>query len=154
VNSVAGANQQFSTRHEKGRIGLRRLTGFAVVLLVLAVGLVAWRFGISDYPLELGRPLDPSSAVGLAEVLSSPESFTETRTVLRGRVGQVCRSVGCWFVLQEVRNGRLHEVLVDLKKSGTFTVPKDATGRTAFVSGKLVGVDSDTRFEADGVKLE
>ncbi len=62
--------------------------------------------------------------------------------------------MGCWLVLQEIKDGRLHEVFVDLKKSGGFTVRSDATGRRALVSGNLVGTGPDVTFEADGLRLE
>jgi len=115
--------------------------------------MAGWLFRSGEYPLELGRPCDPASSVGLAEVLTSHTQAHTDRVVIRGRVGEVCRSVGCWFVLQAVKEGRLYEVFVDLKKDGTFTVPADASGREAVVSGKLVGRPPDMTFEADGLRL-
>lgn len=151
---MTGASQEFSTRSTRTRAVANRIVALTVGFIFLAAGFAVWRLVVGGYPLELGGPIDQTSAVGLADVLRSPEPITGERIVLRGRVGQVCRSVGCWFVLQEVTGDRLYEVLVDLKRDGTFTIPKDATGRTALVSGKLVGAGSDTKFEADGVRLQ
>lgn len=132
---------------------LRAVVVVAVLILV-AVVVAGWRFRSGAYPLELGKPVDVAEAVALADVLSSDEPPPTGRIVLRGKVGEVCLSAGCWFVLQEVRDGRLREVFVDLAKDGTFTVRGDASGRAAWVSGKLVGKGPDMKFEADGLRLE
>lgn len=125
----------------------------AGVVILGACGIAGWLFQSGGYPLKYGRPCDPASSVGLAEILTPHPQAPTDRLVIRGRVGEVCRSVGCWFVLQEIKEGRLYEVFVDLKKDGTFTVPADASGREAVVSGKLVGTPPDVTFEADGVRL-
>ena len=71
-----------------------------------------------------------------------------------GRIGEVCQAFGCWFVLQEVVDGKLHEVIVDLKPRADFTVPFSVTGRDAMVRGWLVGEKPDLKLEAVGLELE
>ncbi|MHC4446274.1 MAG: DUF4920 domain-containing protein [Planctomycetota bacterium] len=131
----------------------RFFVGAAIVLLV-AAGTAGWLSRSGRHPIELGRSFDPGQAIGLAEALASGGHAPSERLVIRGRVGEVCRSAGCWFVLQEIKDGRLHEVFVDLKKNGGFTVRRDATGRRVLVSGSLVGAGPDVTFEADGLRLE
>jgi hypothetical protein len=71
-----------------------------------------------------------------------------------GRIGEVCRTAGCWFVLRDTSNGGVSEVLVDLKPRATFTVSQDVQGRKAVVSGYLVGQKPDLRFDAVGLLVE
>ena len=71
-----------------------------------------------------------------------------------GRIGEVCRSAGCWFVLRGSSSGSLSEVMVDLKPRATFTVPHDVQGREAVVRGHLVGQKPDLRFDAVGLLVE
>lgn len=133
------------------------MTGRAVLLaacFVLVAGAIAWRYYAEDSPLELGRTFDPSGAVGLADILAAESSPPAGRTIIRGRIGEVCRSAGCWFVLQEIKDDHLYEVLVDLKKAGAFTVDIEVSGRQAIVAGKFVKQGADVTFEADGARLE
>jgi hypothetical protein len=57
-------------------------------------------------------------------------------------------------VLQEIKDGHLYEVLVDLKKAGAFTVDVEALGRQALVAGEFVTEGADVTFDADGARLE
>lgn len=134
------------------RTGKWLLLAAVIVILAATVSAVwMWRGG---HLLELGRPIDPNQAIDLAAALTSEEPATSGRLVIRGQVGEVCRSAGCWFVLQEIKDGTLHEIFIDLKKYGAFTVRSDISGRRAVVSGELVGTAPDRMFVADGLRLE
>ena len=71
-----------------------------------------------------------------------------------GRIGEVCRSAGCWFVLQDAGESGSVEVLVDLKPRASFTVPRSVEGRPAVVRGTLVGVEPDLQLHAVGIAVE
>lgn len=132
----------------------RRAWIAGAVAIFLTAGVAAWMSRSDDYPRELGAPIDQSRAVTLANALAAYRGGGDARVVIRGQVGEVCRSAGCWFVLQEIREGRLHELFVDLKKRADFTISGDVAGRWATVSGRLVGTGPDVTFEADGLRLE
>ena len=125
-----------------------------VAVFVLVAAGAAWRFRPSGYPVVLGRTFDPVAALGVAQALDRQKTVPDERLVVQGRVSEVCRSAGCWFVLREIQDGRLYELFVDLKKNEQLSVRGDASGRLAFVTGKFVSSDFDIVFEADGVRVE
>ncbi len=130
---------------------------FLVTMAVLTCGaavIAAFVFRPGKYPLELGRPFDPTQAISVAAALGLESRSQGERVVIRGQVGEVCRAAGCWFVLQEVKDGRLYEILVDLKRHGDLTVQPEISGRGASVSGKLVVDDSNVTFQADAIRIE
>lgn len=145
---------QLASPTKKPTTASRRILVVGAALILVVAGIAGWPFGAGGYPLELGRPIDASQAIGLAESLNSEEHAAADRLVIRGRVGNVCRASGCWFVLQQVDNGRLYELFVDLKKQASLVVPAGATGRSAIVSGRLVETGSGVMLEADGFRLE
>lgn len=103
---------------------------------------------------EWGEEVPASRAVLLSEILDSPRTASGTEVVVRGRIGEVCRSSGCWLVLQESVDGSFHEILVDLAPSAGFTVPQEVRGHTARVIGHLSGDAPDRRLIATGLALE
>ena len=139
-------------------IGLskRRYVAVAVIaaVAVAMAGSAIFFLGPGKYPLALGRTVDPTEAIRLTDLLAEGGGLFKGRVVVRGRVGEVCRSAGCWFVLYETHGSALHELFVDLKKSGTITVQNDASGRTATVAGRLVNTGTNLVLEADGLLLE
>ena len=132
----------------------RRAWTAGALAIALAAGVAAWMWRSAEQAVEFGTPIDPAQAVALADALASYRNGGDGQVVIRGRVGEVCRSAGCWFVLQAIRNDELHEVFVDLKKRAEFTISADASGRTATVSGRLVGSGPDITLEADGLRLD
>lgn len=101
-----------------------------------------------------GREVPASRAISLSELLEGEEEPPGGQVVVRGRVGEVCRASGCWFVLQDSSAGKIHEILVDLLPEAGFTVPRSIQGRTARVAGRLSGEAPDRRLIATGLVLE
>lgn len=99
-----------------------------------------------------GQPVDAIAAVPLARALDSADENREI--VVVGRIGEVCRSAGCWFVLQDSDDDRHVQVMVDLKPLADFIVPSDVSGRRAIVAGRLVGAAPDVELHATGLRLE
>jgi hypothetical protein len=97
--------------------------------------------------------VDASTAVPLAQLLEGAEVDGSVVTA-SGRIGEVCRSSGCWFVLQDTGDEKNYEILVDLKPRASFTVPRTVEGRSAVVRGRLVGEKPDLRFHAVGLLVE
>ena len=134
-------------------IGRGRAAGGAACAIALVWTAVAIGCGGNE-PRSWGEAVDPTKAVPLSEILSGDRVNTGETVTASGRIGEVCRATGCWFVLQDTGNGRLSEVLVDLKPRATFTVPQDVQGRKAVVRGYLVGQKPDLRFDAVGLLVE
>ena len=101
-----------------------------------------------------GETVNPADAVPLSKLLSDNDIDPTEAVTASGRISGVCQSFGCWFVLHEVLDGKLHEVLVDLKPRAEFTVPSSVAGRDAMVRGWLVGEKPDLKLEAVGLELE
>jgi hypothetical protein len=105
-------------------------------------------------PRAWGEKVDPAAAVPLSQLLSGDGVDPGAAVTASGRIGEVCRTAGCWFVLHDTRDGKLYEVLVDLKPGARFTVPPSVQGRAAVVRGRLVGSAPDLRLHAVGLRLE
>ncbi len=97
--------------------------------------------------------MNPAEAVSLSEFLSADVFDDAVLVTASGRIGEVCRSAGCWFVLQDTTDGKVHEVLVDLKPLASFTVPAEVQGHEALVRGRFVGSQPDLKFHAVGLRL-
>ena len=126
----------------------------ATVLGLLLAGWIALVPGCGSEPDAWGEPVDPAVAVRLSKLLSDTGIDPEQPVTASGRISEVCRTSGCWFVLQDVVDGKLHEVLVDLLPRAEFTVPSSVAGRNAMVQGWIVGEEPDRKLEAVGLGLE
>ncbi len=101
-----------------------------------------------------GEAVNPADAVPLSERLSAGV-FDDTAVVtVSGRISEVCRASGCWLVLRDMTDGKVYDILIDLKPLATFTVPADVQGHDAFVRGRFVGSKPDVKFHAVGLRLE
>lgn len=112
--------------------------------MLLALGALA---GCGGDPVELGRPLDQAAAIPLSSLLAR-EELPRDEVLVRGVIGEVCRSSGCWFVLQEVTGGKAVQLLTDLAPSASFSLPPGQQGRPVVVAGRLVGERPDVRLHA------
>ena len=102
---------------------------------------------------ELGQPVEAAEALSLDQLLDAAPAGPRTATV-RGRVGEVCRSAGCWLVLRETDGQRVSELWVDLEARADFRLGPEALGRTVVVRGELQGALPDLRLVALGLRFE
>ena len=122
--------------------------------ILLFAGLVVL-FGCSKAgPRQFGSPVDRSAAVRLSELLANKDVDPSELQVVSGRIGNVCNSAGCWFVLQELKDGKVRDIYVDLKAGAGFTVPVDISGRPVVVSGYLVGEAPQRQLNAVGLVVD
>lgn len=108
----------------------------------------------TDTRASFGEGVDPAAAVRLSQVLADESTDRSVETVVAGRVGEVCRSAGCWFVLLDGEGREGVEILVDLRPAASFTVPTGIQGREAIVRGRLVGERPDLQINAVGLLVE
>lgn len=129
-----------------------KILGFSLSAgrVVLAAGILLASC-TEEGPLALGTPFDPTDSVAVAELLASESVAPSGPVTVSGRIREVCRSAGCWFVLEDARATGPSEIYVDLAPAGTFTVRPGVVGREAFVHGRLVGTGPDRKLQADGL---
>lgn len=95
-----------------------------------------------------GAALTLEQPTPLATVLANPERYANQAVLIHGRLTDVCQNKGCWTVIQD---GAAH-VRVRFKDYGFF-LPKDSTGREAFVEGR-VAVETLTEEQAKHYESE
>jgi hypothetical protein len=104
---------------------------------------------------EFGEPVDVARSRPLAQVLEAHRSTDDGGpTVVRGEIGEVCSTSGCWFALRDMKDDKVYELLIDLKGSADFTVPQSVRGRPAIVQGTIVGDEPDLKLMAVGLVVE
>ena len=79
---------------------------------------------------DYGAGLTLAATTPLADVLAAPETHQEAPVLVRGRLTDVCQKKGCWTVLKD-GPASVRVRFLDY----AFFLPKDATGRVAFVEG-------------------
>jgi hypothetical protein len=133
---------------KKGRAASGAACAIALVWMAVAIGCGG------NEPRSWGEAVDPAQAVRLSNILSGDRVDAGETVTVSGRIGEVCRASGCWFVLRDTIDGRFSEILVDLKPRATFTLPQDVQGHEVVVRGYLVGQKPDLRFDAVGLLVE
>jgi hypothetical protein len=138
-----GRRKAFSGEPLHGR------TGTALLLVAAVAFLPACREKTQTW----GEVVDPAAALSLAQLPDAAAPAGDDVTV-SGEIGEVCRSSGCWFVLRDVADGSLQELLVDLKPRADFTLPRSVLHHHAVVRGRLVGAGADRKLEAVGLRVD
>lgn len=146
-----------SRRHPRMRAHIGRAgiaAAVAVVVGILAIGCT--RGADADPSAQFGDPdsVDSAARVSIHEAGSSTAMADGEGVIVVGRILEVCASAGCWFVLEEQRDGISSQIFVDLKPSADFTLPSSVRGRRATVTGTLHGVPPDRVVHATSVSLE
>lgn len=80
--------------------------------------------------LLFGKDYDRSSTViEFTDLMKEPSANNEKTLLVKGRVAEVCQSMGCWMTMTEGDN------TVRIKTLHEFFLPKDIAGKNAVVSG-------------------
>lgn len=88
-------------------------------------------------PLKLGEPVGPPT-VTLGSLVKDPKPYENKVVSTEGTVIAVCKQMGCWMEMKDA-SGEAH-----IKMAGhSFFVPKNASGRTARVKGKVLKTDPE-----------
>jgi len=81
---------------------------------------------------DFGAGLTLEEATPLSVVAARPNEWSTRPVLLHGRLSEVCQRKGCWTMLQDADQ----RVRVRFKDYGFF-IPKDASGREAYVEGTV-----------------
>jgi hypothetical protein len=81
----------------------------------------------------LGKPLTLKEADALTvnELMSDPDKFVNKTVLVKGRVTEVCKAMGCWMALAGT-NGKTVRIKVN---DGEIVFPKTAIGKMALAEG-------------------
>jgi hypothetical protein len=91
---------------------------------------------------DFGAGISLRTPTKLADLVASPERYEGTPVLVQGRVSDVCQRKGCWTV---IRDGEA-QLRVRFQDYGFF-LPKDASGREAWVEG-VVQIETLSEGEA------
>ena len=84
---------------------------------------------------KLGKPLELSSSMPVAEALSNGDTLTGKTVQVRGKVTEVCQMAGCWMAIADAS---APQKMIRIKvEDGVIIFPKDAVGKTAIAEGTL-----------------
>ena len=103
-----------------------------------------------------GAPLGQSPAVGLGDVLKTPDKYADQSVLVEGAVRRACTRKGCWMELSEAVDPAAAGCRVTFKDYGFF-VPTDSAGSRARVEAKVesrvVKPELVAHLESEGAKF-
>ena len=102
----------------------------------LLLGLMAAATLLCAADTKYGKPLTLDKPTPLATILSKPDDFAGKTVQVKGKITEVCQSMGCWLEIAD--DGGKH---IRFNSHDTIEFPKDSAGRTVVAEGKLVKDD-------------
>ncbi len=88
-----------------------------------------------------GKKVTLKEVTPVADILGNPEKYDGKQVLVEGKVGDVCKKMGCWMMLTGEGKGESIRVKV---KDGEIVFPQDARGRMARAQG-VVSVRTMTK---------
>ena len=88
-----------------------------------------------------GKKVTVTEVTPIADILANPKKYEGKQVLVEGKVGDVCKKMGCWMMLTGEGEGETIRVKV---KDGEMVFPQDARGRMARAQG-VVSVRTMTR---------
>jgi hypothetical protein len=93
---------------------------------------------------KLGKPLALTSATPIADITSNPAPLLGKTVQVKGKITEVCQSMGCWMMLVDPGTKAAVKIKV---KDGEIVFPKDSVGKMAVAEGTLAKIEM-TREQA------
>ena len=88
-----------------------------------------------------GKKVTVKEVTPIADILANPKKYEGKQVLVEGKVGDVCKKMGCWMMLTGEGEGETIRVKV---KDGEIVFPQDARGRMARAQG-VVSVRTMTK---------
>ena len=101
--------------------------------------------------LKLGKPLALRQATPIATLLASPDAYLGKVVQVKGKVTEVCQSMGCWMAIVDPETSKIIRVKVN---DGDIVFPKDSPGKRAVAEGKFTKVEMSREQAAAWLKHE
>jgi len=80
----------------------------------------------------LGKKITVKEVTPISEILAHPEKYEGKRVLVEGKVGDVCKKMGCWMMLTGAGKDETIRIKV---KDGEIVFPQEARGKTARAQG-------------------
>lgn len=110
---------------------------YALLLCVLGGVSIATAEDAKSY----GKKVTVKEVTPIADILANPEKFEGKQVLVEGKVGDVCKKMGCWMML----TGEGKDETIRIKvKDGEIVFPQDARGKMARAQG-IVSVRTMTK---------
>jgi len=87
---------------------------------------------------KFGTGADMSKLVAISTLLENPEDYLDKDVTVEGAIISVCKKRGCWMKLASDKKYQTLRIKV---KDGDMVFPFNAKGKTAYATGKLVGME-------------
>lgn len=88
-----------------------------------------------------GKKVTVKAVTPIADVLANPDTYEGKQVLVEGKVGDVCKKMGCWMIL----TGEGKDETIRIKvKDGEIVFPQEARGKMARAQG-VVSVRSMTK---------
>jgi hypothetical protein len=87
-----------------------------------------------------GKKITVKEVTPIADILANPEKYEGKQVLVEGKVGDVCKKMGCWMIL--TGEGKDESIRIKVK-DGEIVFSQEARGRMARAQG-LVSVRSMT----------
>ena len=88
-----------------------------------------------------GKKVTVTEVTPIAAILANPKKYEGKQVLVEGKVGDVCKKMGCWMMLTGEGEGETIRVKV---KDGEIVFPQEARGRMARAQG-VVSVRTMTK---------
>lgn len=122
---------------------------FAATLLLAACGKQMPSTGTFG-----NEKMTADGAVPIAQFIENLGEASEKEGKVTGSITKVCQGEGCWFNLDLGEDKHVHIYT----KESSFSLPKDASGKTAIAEGKLITKEGkngkEYEFETTGVIIK
>ena len=89
---------------------------------------------------DFGTGADMTKLVAISTLLETPKSYLDKTVTVEGAIISVCKKRGCWMKLASDKKFQTLRIKV---KDGDMVFPFNAKGKTAYATGKLVGIELD-----------
>ena len=88
--------------------------------------------------LKLGAPLALKAPTPIQDLNAKPADFVGKTVQVKGKVTEVCQSMGCWMMIVDPATKASVRIKV---KDGEIVFPKDAAGKLALAEGKYTKIE-------------
>lgn len=96
------------------------------------LGLMAAAALLCAADAKYGKPLTLDKPTPIATVLGKPDAYVGKTVQVKGKISEVCQSMGCWLVIAD--DGGKH---IRLTAHDVMEFPKDSAGKTVVAEGKV-----------------
>ena len=99
----------------------------------------------------LGKPLTLTKQTSISDISAKPADYVGKTVQVKGKISEVCQSMGCWMVLVDPATQAQAKIKV---KDGEIVFPKESVGKMAVAEGKLAKLEMTKEQAIEQAKHE